>query len=41
MSQYPQLDNNEKLTINSNNQKVEKVEQYKLLGIVIEKHSEL
>lgn len=41
ISQHHQLDNDGKLTINSGNQKVERFEQYKLLGIVTEKPFEL
>ena len=35
-----QLDNDGIVTISSNNQKVEMVEQYKQLGIIIDEHFE-
>ena len=41
MSQHHQLYNNDILKINCNNQTIERVQQYKLLGVVIDKHFEL
>ena len=41
MSQHHHLVNDGILTVNSNNQQAEKVEQNKLLGIIIVKHFEL
>ena len=38
MSQHHQLYNNDILKINCNNQKIEKVHQFKLLGVVIDEH---
>ena len=41
MSQHHQLYNNDILKINCNNQTIERVQQYKLLGVVIDEHFEL
>ena len=41
MSQHHQLYNNDTLKISCNNQRIERVQQYKLLGVVIDKHFEL
>ena len=41
MSQHNQLYNNDILKINCNNQTIERVQQYKLLGVVIDEHFEL
>ena len=41
MSQHHQLYNNDILKISCNNQTIERVQQYKLLGVVIDEHFEL
>ena len=38
MSQHHQLYNNDILKISCNNQRIERVQQYKLLGVVIDEH---
>ena len=38
MSQHHQLYNNDILEINCNNQTIERVQQYRLLGVVIDEH---
>ena len=41
MSQHHQLYNNDKLKISCNNQTIERVQQYKLVGVAIDEHFEL
>ena len=41
MSQHHKLYNNDMLKISCNNQIIERVQQDKLLGVVIDEHSEL
>ena len=41
MAQYHQLDSSNKLNIKCNNKNIERVTEYKLLGIILEEHFEL
>ena len=41
MAQYHQLDNSNKVNIKCNNKSVERVKEYKILGIILDEHFEL
>ena len=41
MAQYHQLDSSNKVNIKCDNENIERAKEYKLLGIILEKHSEL
>ena len=41
ISQHHPLSNNDILKVNCNNQTIERVQQYKLIGVVIDEHFEL
>ena len=41
MAQYHQLDSSNKLNIKCNNKNIERVKEFKLLGIILDKHFEL
>ena len=41
MAQYHKLDSSKKVNIKCNNKTIERVKEYKLLGIILDKHFEL